>query len=148
MKTCSCRCSTPCRAEIGKVNVTMGYPLRASLAYTFVERLVELQSSPPHEGRQAARSTMPTPWAFSRTPTSRTAMPARPAPMQDEIVRERRISVDAAWLGRNDLLRMDLFARRRRGASCPTGCCGVVAAVARTALRGRRRGVSAWSFWP
>ena len=30
--------------EIGKVNVTMGYPLRASLAYTFVERLVELQA--------------------------------------------------------------------------------------------------------
>ncbi|MFI3289768.1 MAG: PD-(D/E)XK nuclease family protein [Rikenellaceae bacterium] len=30
--------------DIGKVNVTMGYPLRQSLAYSFVERLLELQS--------------------------------------------------------------------------------------------------------
>lgn len=29
--------------DIGKVNVTMGYPLRQSLAYSFVERLLELQ---------------------------------------------------------------------------------------------------------
>jgi len=31
-------------ADIGRVNVTMGFPLRQSLAYTFVERLVELQN--------------------------------------------------------------------------------------------------------
>ena len=30
--------------ELGKVNVTMGYPLRNTLAYSFVERLLELQS--------------------------------------------------------------------------------------------------------
>ncbi len=30
--------------DIGKVNVTMGYPLRQSLAYSFTERLIELQS--------------------------------------------------------------------------------------------------------
>ncbi len=29
--------------DIGKVNVTMGYPLRQSLAYSFIERLLELQ---------------------------------------------------------------------------------------------------------
>ena len=31
-------------AEAGKVNVTMGYPLKQTLAYTFVERLVALQA--------------------------------------------------------------------------------------------------------
>ena len=31
-------------AEIGKVNVTMGYPLKQSLSYSFVERLIELQN--------------------------------------------------------------------------------------------------------
>ena len=30
--------------DIGEVNVTMGYPLRNTLAYSFVERLIELQS--------------------------------------------------------------------------------------------------------
>ncbi len=29
---------------VGKVNVTMGYPLKQSLAYSFIERLLELQS--------------------------------------------------------------------------------------------------------
>ncbi|MFI3282519.1 MAG: PD-(D/E)XK nuclease family protein [Rikenellaceae bacterium] len=29
--------------DVGKVNVTMGYPLRESLAYSFIERLIELQ---------------------------------------------------------------------------------------------------------
>ncbi|MFI3247504.1 MAG: PD-(D/E)XK nuclease family protein [Rikenellaceae bacterium] len=30
--------------DVGKVNVTMGYPIRQSLAYSFVERLLELQN--------------------------------------------------------------------------------------------------------
>lgn len=30
--------------DIGRVNVTMGYPLRQSLAYSFIERLIELQN--------------------------------------------------------------------------------------------------------
>lgn len=30
--------------DIGKVNVTMGYPIRQTLAYSFVERLLELQN--------------------------------------------------------------------------------------------------------
>ncbi len=30
--------------ELGKVNVTMGYPLRNTLTYSFIERLLELQS--------------------------------------------------------------------------------------------------------
>lgn len=86
--------------EIGKVNVTMGFPLRASLAYTFVERLVELQA---HRRRKGGG------WTFYHAdaagllahPYVSDCDPATTRRMQEEIVRERRISVDAAWLGRN-----------------------------------------------
>ncbi|MFI3258869.1 MAG: PD-(D/E)XK nuclease family protein [Rikenellaceae bacterium] len=37
---------------VGKVNVTMGYPLRQSLAYSFVERLLGLQ----HHSRRSSRT--------------------------------------------------------------------------------------------
>ncbi|MDE5636561.1 MAG: PD-(D/E)XK nuclease family protein, partial [Alistipes sp.] len=39
--------------SIGKVNVTMGYPLRQSLAYSFVERLIELQNHRRTKGGEA-----------------------------------------------------------------------------------------------
>lgn len=61
-------------ADIGRVNVTMGFPLRQSLAYTFVERLVELQN---HRRKRAAAgpSTMPTWRVFWRIPMSPSATP-------------------------------------------------------------------------
>lgn len=39
-------------AEAGKVNVTMGYPLKQTLAYTFVERLVALQARRRSKGTE------------------------------------------------------------------------------------------------
>ena len=60
-------CAMP--PEVGPVNVTMGYPLRASLAYTFVERLVELQARRRTKVR-IALSTTPTSRGCSRTPMS------------------------------------------------------------------------------
>lgn len=50
--------------EIGAVNVTMGYPLRQTTAYSFVERLLELQRR--KRGRKTARSSSTTAmsWAF------------------------------------------------------------------------------------
>ena len=89
--------------EIGKVNVTMGFPLRASLAYTFVERLVELQTHRRRKGdgwtfyHADAAGLLAHPYVSDCDPTTTRRM-------QEEIVRERRISVDAAWLGRNELL--------------------------------------------
>lgn len=41
-------------ANTGKVNVTMGYPLKQSLAYSFMERLTELQRHARGEGDETA----------------------------------------------------------------------------------------------
>ena len=40
-------------ADVGAVNVTMGYPIRQTLAYSFVERLIELQYHSRGEGEGA-----------------------------------------------------------------------------------------------
>ena len=48
--------------QIEQVNVTMGYPLRQTMAYSFVERLVELQSrrKPGRDGKMCPfRHTVP-----------------------------------------------------------------------------------------
>lgn len=89
--------------EAGKVNVTMGYPLKQTLAYTFVERLLSLQTRRRTKG---AGCTF-----YHADATGLLAHPyvsgcdeAETRRMAEEIVRERRISVDAAWLGRNELL--------------------------------------------
>ncbi len=37
--------------EAGEINVTMGYPLRQTLAYSFVERLLRLQTHAGRKGR-------------------------------------------------------------------------------------------------
>ena len=91
-------------ADIGRVNVTMGFPLRQSLAYTFVERLVELQN---HRRRKGDGCTF-----YHADVAGILAHPyvaecdaALTRTMHEEIVRDRRISVDAAWLGRNELLK-------------------------------------------
>lgn len=91
-------------SDIGKINVTMGYPLRASLAYTFVERLLELQA---HRRRQRDS------WTFYHSDV--TGLLSHPyvadddvslvREMQEEIVRERRIAIEASSLGRTPLLK-------------------------------------------
>ena len=120
--------------EIGKVNVTMGYPLRTSLAYTFIERLVELQA---HRRRKGDG------WSFYHVdatgilahPYVSDSDPEVAWQMQEEIVRERRISVDAAWLGRNDLLRM-IFSPAVEWRDQSDWLLRVVGAVARVPYEG------------
>ena len=123
--------------EIGKVNVTMGYPLRASLAYTFVERLVELQA---HRRTKGAGCTFYHADAVGilAHPYVADSDARETRAMQDEIVRERRISVDAAWLGRNDLLRM-IFSPAAAWRELSDWLLRVVAAVARTPYEGDDR---------
>lgn len=121
-------------AEAGKVNVTMGYPLKQTLAYTFVERLVALQTRRRSKGAGTtfyhadATGLLNHPYvsgcdeALTRT-------------LSEEITAERRISVDAAWLGRNDLLR-SIFHPAESWQELSDWLLEVVGAVARMPYAG------------
>ena len=121
-------------ADIGRVNVTMGFPLRQSLAYTFVERLVELQN---HRRRKGDGCTF-----YHADVAGILAHPyvaecdaALTRTMHEEIVRHRRISVDAAWLGRNELLKR-IFTPAATWRELSDYMLDVVAAVARQPYEG------------
>lgn len=91
--------------EAGEVNVTMGYPLRQSLAYTFVERLLELQRhSRTKSGRTHFYHADVT--GLLAHPYVAESDPETVAILQTEIVENRRIMVAAETLGCNDLLRL------------------------------------------
>ena len=121
-------------ADIGRVNVTMGFPLRQSLAYTFVERLVELQN---HRRKKGGG------WTFYHAdvagilahPYVAECDAALTRTMHEEIVRDRRISVDAAWLGRNGLLKR-IFSPAAEWRELSDYMLGVIAAVARQPYEG------------
>ena len=121
-------------ADIGRVNVTMGFPLRQSLAYTFVERLVELQS---HRRKKGGGCTF-----YHADVAGILAHPyvaecdaVLTRTMHEEIVRDRRISVDAAWLGQNGLLRR-IFAPAATWRELSDYMLDVIAAVARQPYAG------------
>lgn len=120
--------------DIGRVNVTMGFPLRATLAYTFVERLVQMQAHVRSKGGEAmfyhadVEGILSHPYvAESDAELLRT--------MGEEIVRERRISVAATWLRRNELLRQ-LFCAVTTWRELSDYLSACVAAVARIPYRG------------
>lgn len=120
--------------EVGRVNVTMGFPLRQSLAYTFVERLVELQA---HRRRKGAG------WTFYHVDV--TGILAHPyvaasdaglmRRLSEEIAAERRISVDAAWLARGELLGR-IFVPAEGWRALSDYLTGTLAAVARLPYEG------------
>lgn len=90
--------------ELGKINVTMGYPLRQTLAYTFVERLVELQAHVRKEGAG---------WSFYHAdvvgllnhPYIVVDAPQLMADMEQELLEKRLIRIQQEWLQRTPLLR-------------------------------------------
>lgn len=107
-------------AEIGKVNVTMGYPLKQSLSYSFVERLIELQNhARQKEGKPLfyhadVLGLLSHPYILESDPS-------RIVRMQEEIVRNRRITVAASgWPARRCLLRCS--GASRGGADFRTTC--------------------------
>lgn len=121
-------------ADIGRVNVTMGFPLRQSLAYTFVERLVELQN---HRRRRGDGCTF-----YHADVAGILAHPyvaecdgVLTRTLHEEIVRDRRISVDAAWLGQNELLKR-IFTPAATWRGLSDYMLDVVAAVARQPYEG------------
>lgn len=89
--------------ELGAVNVTMGYPLRNTLAYSFLERLLELQ----HHARSGASGDtfyyvdadgiLTHPYIAD---SDRKAIAA----IRDEMVRNRLISVPSEVVARTPLL--------------------------------------------
>lgn len=121
-------------AEAGKVNVTMGYPLKQTLAYTFVERLVALQARRRSKGAGTtfyhadATGLLNHPYVSGCDEVlTRT--------LSEEIADERRISVDAAWLGRNDLLR-SVFRPAESWQELSDWLLEVIGAVARMPYAG------------
>lgn len=90
-------------AEAGRVNVTMGFPLKQSLAYTFVERLLELQAGRRQRGGE---------WVFYHAhvegmlahPYLCGEDPDRIGGLLAEIRRERRITVAGSTLAITPLL--------------------------------------------
>lgn len=92
-------------ADAGGVNVTMGYPLRQSLACTFVERLLDLQQHRrrTREGRCVfyhadVAGLLAHPYVASDDPEGVRRL-------AEEIAEERLMTVDAERLARNGLLR-------------------------------------------
>ena len=120
--------------EAGRVNVTMGYPLRQSLAYTFVERLVELQSRRRAKGGGCAFYHVDVTGILAH-PYVAECDAALTRLMQEEVVRERRISVDGDWLGRNGLLRR-IFSAAEGWRALSDYLLEVASAVARLPYEG------------
>ena len=121
-------------AEAGKVNVTMGYPLKQTLAYTFVERLVALQA------RRRSKGTETTFYHADATgllnhPYVSGCDEALTRTLSEEIADERRISVDAAWLGRNGLLQ-SVFRPAENWQELSDWLLEVIGAVARMPYAG------------
>ncbi|MEG1884800.1 MAG: PD-(D/E)XK nuclease family protein [Alistipes sp.] len=89
--------------KCGKVNVTMGYPLRQSLAYSFVERLIGLQH---HSRTKGDKTTFyhADVLGILAHPYLSESDPKQIKMLQEEIVRNRRISIDATQLCKNELL--------------------------------------------
>ncbi len=120
--------------DIGRVNVTMGYPLRQSLAYTFVERLVELQAHCRTKGEGVSFYHADVTGILAHPYVSE-CDPRLTQTMQDEIVRERRITIDSKLLTRNELLSR-LFASVATWRDLSTWLLDVVSAVAQQPYEG------------
>ncbi len=91
-------------SEVGQVNVTMGYPLRQTLASTFVERLLDLQRHRRTKGTETLFYHVDVTGLLTH-PYVTESDPALVETLQAELVEHRRIAVGADLLGRNELLR-------------------------------------------
>lgn len=89
--------------EAGEVNVTMGFPLRQSLAYTFIERLLELQAGRRQRGGEAvfyhahAEGMLAHPYLSGEDPD-------RISGLTERFRRERRITIAASQIAVTPLL--------------------------------------------
>ena len=115
-------------------NVTMGYPLHRTPAYSLVERLIELQS------RRRMKESEPTFWhadvsGLLSHPYIAEYEPQVMRSIADEMMRNRTIRLTASTLGRNELLRT-IFRAADDGAGLADYLVGVLTAVARLPYEG------------
>ena len=89
--------------ELGKVNVTMGYPLRNTLAYSFVERLLALQSHVRTKDEETTFYHIDIEGILSHPYIADTA-PEEIAYIRKKILNERIYHVEQELLSRTELL--------------------------------------------
>nr|MBE6190994.1 PD-(D/E)XK nuclease family protein [Rikenellaceae bacterium] len=89
--------------EVGKVNVTMGYPLQQSLVYSFIERLIELQAHGRRRGEGYAFYHVDVTGLLSHPYLANSGM-ERCMKLREQIVEERRVMVDTESLRGEALL--------------------------------------------
>ncbi len=122
----------PCPPTSGTGERDDGLSPAASLAYTFVERLVELQNHRRRKGDGCTFYHADVAGILAHPYVAPSATPATHAPMHDEeIVRDRRIFCRRRMAGPQRPAETDLYARR-----------DVARVVRLHAGRGRRRGAS------
>ncbi len=86
------------------INVTMGYPLRQTLVYTFIERLTQLQAHCRRKRMQRRNSTMSTSRGCWRTPYIAECCGSKASELSDRITSNRMISVKASMFEGDTLL--------------------------------------------
>ena len=126
--------------EAGEANVTMGYPLRQTLASTFVERLLDLQRHRRTKGGRTHFYHADVTGLLSH-PYVAASAPDTVAALQAEIVEHRLLTVEAGSLGRGELLRL-VFSAADGWRGMSRYLSGVLSAAARLRYEGddaRRR---------
>lgn len=94
---------------VGKVNVTMGYPLQQTLVYTFVERLLELQAHSRLQ-REKVHFYHADVSGLLTHPFVVTGRETLTSELQESILANRRVTVEQSLLQRDALLE-GLFRR-------------------------------------
>ncbi len=122
-------------AEAGSVNVTMGYPLKQSLSYSFVERLLALQSHSRAGSNGEAKFYYADVVALLSHPYVERTEQELNSQIREQIIAERLISVEAKVLQRSDLLTM-LFTRAGEWRSLSEYILSVVRVVAQLPYEG------------
>lgn len=120
--------------SVGKVNVTMGFPLKQSLAYSFVERLINLQMHRRKRGEVMQFYHIDVSGILMH-PYIESAAPTLIRELQADIVGNRRISIDANRLAKNDLLRL-IFTPVQGWSEMSQYLSDVITAVARLPYEG------------
>lgn len=131
--------------KAGGINVTMGYPIKTTLAYAFLERLVELQAH-RREGREGTSFYHVDAAGILAHPYVARSAPQTIEQLRRTMLADRRIRMTADELGQTPLLKT-LFTPAAEWRELSDYLLRAVAAVAREPYDGDDAG-SGWSFWP